>query len=214
MFEKFTDTARRLLVLTQEQSRLLNHNFIGTEHILLGLLQIEEQPATRALKELIYEAESSPERVRKKIEELFPPGPGAAGSPPFTPRVKKLLELSLREALQLGHNYIGVEHLVLAVVREGYTVPHTEVDRNYSSAIHVLLGEGVDVANLRRRVLDAMTTSNKAAEQERAEELVEMKLTVGEIETLKKWIKNFSELTPLATEHPLLLLYGKLSEYV
>ena len=114
MFERFTDRARRVLVLAQEEARLLNHNFIGTEHILLGLIHEGEGVAAKALESLGISLEA----VREKVEETIgPAGSSTTGSPPFTPRAKKVLELSLREALQLGHNYIGTEHLLLALYR-------------------------------------------------------------------------------------------------
>jgi ATP-dependent Clp protease ATP-binding subunit ClpC len=109
MFERFTDRSRRVLVLAQEEARRLDHNFIGTEHILLGLIDESEGVAARTLASLGITREA----VRDKVLEKVGPGPAsssAAGSPPFTPRAKKVLELSLREALQLGHNYIGTEH--------------------------------------------------------------------------------------------------------
>jgi len=116
MFERFTDRARRVLVLAQEEARLLNHNFIGTEHILLGLIHEGEGVAAKALESLGISLEA----VREKVEETIgPAGSSTTGSPPFTPRAKKVLELSLREALQLGHNYIGTEHMLLGLVREG-----------------------------------------------------------------------------------------------
>jgi hypothetical protein len=116
VFERFTDRARRVLVLAQEEARLLNHGFIGTEHILLGLLGERDGVAARALATL----EISPEGVLAMVTEIV--GSAATepmGSPPFTPRAKRVLELALREALQLGHNYIGTEHMLLGVVREG-----------------------------------------------------------------------------------------------
>jgi ATP-dependent Clp protease ATP-binding subunit ClpC len=116
VFERFTDRARRVVVLAQEEARMLNHNYIGTEHILLGLIHEGQGVAARALEALGI----SLEQVRKDVEELI--GEGGSDSPshiPFTPRAKKVLELALREALQLGHNYIGTEHILLGLVREG-----------------------------------------------------------------------------------------------
>jgi ATP-dependent Clp protease ATP-binding subunit ClpC len=115
VFERFTDRGRRVLVLAQEEARLLNHSFIGTEHILLGLIHEGEGLAAKALESLGISLEA----VRERVEETIGPA-GAAptgDAPPFTPRAKKVLELSLREALQLGHNYIGTEHILLALVR-------------------------------------------------------------------------------------------------
>jgi len=116
MFERFTDRARRVVVLAQEEARLLNHNYIGTEHILLGLIHEGEGVAAKALEQMGVSLEA----VRAQVEETIGQGQSApSGHIPFTPRAKKVLELSLREALQLGHNYIGTEHLLLGLVREG-----------------------------------------------------------------------------------------------
>jgi ATP-dependent Clp protease ATP-binding subunit ClpA len=116
MFERFTDRARRVVVLAQEEARMLNHNYIGTEHVLLGLVHEGEGVAAKALESLGISLEG----VRARIEEIIGQGEKApTGHIPFTPRAKKALELSLREALQLGHNYIGTEHVLLGVIREG-----------------------------------------------------------------------------------------------
>src|SRR5262245_61334142 len=116
VFERFTDRARRVVVLAQEEARLLNHNYIGTEHILLGLIHEGEGVAAKALESLGISLEA----VRAQVEEIIGHGGQApSGHIPFTPRAKKVLELSLREALQLGHNYIGTEHILLGLVREG-----------------------------------------------------------------------------------------------
>jgi len=116
MFERFTDRARRVVVLAQEEARMLNHNYIGTEHILLGLIHEGEGVAAKALESLNISLEA----VRQQVEEIIGQGQAApTGHIPFTPRAKKVLELSLREALQLGHNYIGTEHILLGLIREG-----------------------------------------------------------------------------------------------
>ena len=141
MFERFTDRARRVLVLAQEEARLLNHNFIGTEHILLGLIHDGEGVAAEALKSLGVSLEA----VREKVEETIHPGSASTGSPPFTPRAKTVLELSLREALQLGHNYIGTEHMLLGIVREGQGI-----------AALVLVSLGADLDLVRRRVMERL----------------------------------------------------------
>src|SRR5437870_3655174 len=121
MFERFTDRARRVVVLAQEEARMLNHNYIGTEHILLGLIHEGEGVAAKALESLGISLEA----VRQQVEEIIGQGQSApTGHIPFTPRAKKVLELSLREALQLGHNYIGTEHILLAPIRKG-DVPET-----------------------------------------------------------------------------------------
>ncbi len=115
MFERFTDRARRVVVLAQEEARMLNHNYIGTEHILLGLIHEGEGVAAKSLESLGISLEG----VRSQVEEIIGQGQQApSGHIPFTPRAKKVLELSLREALQLGHNYIGTEHILLALLEE------------------------------------------------------------------------------------------------
>ena len=143
MFERFTDRARRVLVLAQEEAHQLNHSFIGTEHILLGLIHEGEGLAAKALEQMGISLEA----VREKVEETI--GPAAAaptGSPPFTPRAKKVLELSLREALQLGHNYIGTEHMLLGLVREGEGV-----------AAQVLQSLGADLSRVRQQVIQLLS---------------------------------------------------------
>ncbi len=143
MFERFTDRARRVLVLAQEEARLLNHNFIGTEHILLGLIHEGEGVAAKALQQLGITLDA----VREKVEETIGPASSSTtGSPPFTPRAKKVLELSLREALQLGHNYIGTEHMLLGLVREGEGV-----------AAQVLQSLGADLHKVRQQVVNMMS---------------------------------------------------------
>ena len=132
IFERFTDRARRVLVLAQEEARLLNHSFIGTEHILFGLIHEGEGLAARGARIARHLARSRPEKVE---ETIGPAGTAPTGSPPFTPRAKKVLELSLREALQLGHNYIGTEHMLLGLVREGEGV-----------AAQVLVSLGADLS--------------------------------------------------------------------
>ncbi len=145
MFERFTDRARRVLVLAQEEARLLNHSFIGTEHILLGLIHEGEGLAAKALESLGISLEA----VREKVEETIgPAGTTPTGSPPFTPRAKKVLELSLREALQLGHNYIGTEHMLLGLVREGEGV-----------AAQVLISLGADLSRVRQQVIQLVSSS-------------------------------------------------------
>ena len=117
MFERFTDRARRVIVLSQEEARLLDHNYIGTEHILLGLVHEGEGVAARALRVAQRQPRGRPAAGRGDRRPGRRPRP--YGHIPFTPRAKKVLELSLREALQLGHNYIGTEHILLGLVREG-----------------------------------------------------------------------------------------------
>jgi len=146
MFERFTDRARRVVVLAQEEARLLNHNYIGTEHILLGLISEQDSLAARVLEQLGVSLEA----VRAKVESIIGEGGVApTGHIPFTPRAKKVLELSLREALQLGHNYIGTEHILLGLIREGEGVGAqvlvslgADLSRVRDSVIHLLPGTG------------------------------------------------------------------------
>jgi Clp amino terminal domain, pathogenicity island component len=126
MFERFTDRARRVVVLAQEEAVGLNHNYIGTEHILLGLIREREGVAAGALEALGISLEA----VRAQVEEIIGQGVSTpTGHIPFTPRAKKVLELSLREALQLGHNYIGTEHILLGLIREGQGVAAQVLDK-------------------------------------------------------------------------------------
>ncbi len=143
MFERFTDRARRVVVLAQEEARMLNHNYIGTEHILLGLIHEGEGVAAKALESLGVSLES----VRAQVIEIIGEGQQApSGHIPFTPRAKKVLELSLREALQLGHNYIGTEHILLGLIREGEGV-----------AAQVLTKQGVDLNRVRQQVIQLVS---------------------------------------------------------
>ena len=143
MFERFTDRARRVVVLAQEEARMLNHNYIGTEHILLGLIHEGEGVAAKALESLGISLEG----VRQQVEEIIGQGQQApSGHIPFTPRAKKVLELSLREALQLGHNYIGTEHILLGLIREGEGV-----------AAQVLVKLGADLNRVRQQVIQLLS---------------------------------------------------------
>src|SRR5262250_1900156 len=143
MFERFTDRARRVVVLAQEEARMLNHNYIGTEHILLGLIHEGEGVAAKALESLGISLEA----VRAQVEEIIGHGGQApSGHIPFTPRAKKVLELSLREALQLGHNYIGTEHILLGLIREGEGV-----------AAQVLQKLGADLSRVRQQVIQLLS---------------------------------------------------------
>jgi ATP-dependent Clp protease ATP-binding subunit ClpC len=143
MFEKFTDKARRVVVLAQEEAKLLNHNYIGTEHILLGLIHEGEGVAAKALESLGINLDA----VRDQVQEIIGQGQQApSGHIPFTPRAKKVLELSLREALQLGHSYIGTEHLLLGLIREGEGV-----------AAQVLTRLGADTNRVRQQVIQLLS---------------------------------------------------------
>ncbi len=143
MFQRFSDRARRVVVLAQEEARMLNHNYIGTEHLLLGLIQEGEGVAAKALESMGMSLEA----VRSQVEEIIGRGSSApTGHIPFTPRAKKVLELSLREALQLGHNYIGTEHILLGLIREGEGV-----------AAQVLTKLGADLDRVRNQVVQLLT---------------------------------------------------------
>jgi ATP-dependent Clp protease ATP-binding subunit ClpC len=139
VFERFTDGARQVVVLVQEEARLLNHNYIGTEHIFLGLLDEGEGVAARALECLGVSLDS----VRGQVREIIGQGQQApSGHIPYTPRAKKVLELALREALNLGHNHVGTEYILLGLIREGEGV-----------AVQVLARVGADLNRLRRQVI-------------------------------------------------------------
>ncbi|HEV8276795.1 MAG TPA: Clp protease N-terminal domain-containing protein [Streptosporangiaceae bacterium] len=142
MFERFTDRARRVVVLAQEEARMLNHNYLGTEHLLLGLVHEGEGVAARALESLGISLGA----VRQQVEEIIGQGQQPpAGHVPFTPRAKKVIELARREASDLGHNYIGTEHLLLGLVREGEGV-----------AAQVLVKLGADLAGVRQQVVELL----------------------------------------------------------
>jgi ATP-dependent Clp protease ATP-binding subunit ClpC len=140
MFERFTERARRVVVFAQEEARELNHNYIGTEHLLLGLLRDSGSVADRALREL----EISQDAVREQVIEVIGRGKQApSGHIPFTPGAKKVLELSLREALQLNHSYIGTEHILLGLAGEGEGV-----------AAQVLTKLGGSLSRVRNKVIE------------------------------------------------------------
>ena len=142
MFERFTDRARRVVVLAQEEARMLGHNYTGTEHILLGLVHEGEGVAAKALASLGISLEA----VRQQVREIIGQGQQApSGHIPFTPRAKRVLELSLREARQLGHTYIGSEHILLGLIREGEGV-----------AVQVLVKLGADLNRLRQQVIQLL----------------------------------------------------------
>jgi ATP-dependent Clp protease ATP-binding subunit ClpA len=142
MFERFTDRARRVVVLAQEEARRLDHNYIGTEHILLGLIRESEGVAAKALESLGISLEA----VRQQVEEIIGQGQQApAAHIPFTPRAKKVLDLSKREALRLGHHYIGTEHILLGILREGEGV-----------APQVLVSLGADLNQVRQQVIGVL----------------------------------------------------------
>ena len=142
MFERFTDRARRVVVLAQEEARMLNHNYIGTEHILLGLIHEGDGVAARALTALGIRLDA----MRQAVEDIIGRGTQApSGHIPFTPRSKKVLELALREALNLGSDYIGSEHILLALLREGDGV-----------GAQVLVGAGVGLNRARQQIINLL----------------------------------------------------------
>jgi ATP-dependent Clp protease ATP-binding subunit ClpC len=144
VFERFTERARQVVVLAQDEARALGHNYIGTEHILLGLLREEEGLAARVLESL----DVTVEEVRAQVAQIIGPGdePIVAGQIPFTPRAKKVLELSLREALSLKHNYIGTEHILLGLVRE-----------NEGVAARILLDFDADAEKIRKEIMRTLS---------------------------------------------------------
>jgi ATP-dependent Clp protease ATP-binding subunit ClpC len=167
MFERFTNRARRVVVLAQEEARLLNHNYIGTEHLLLGLIHEGEGVAAKALESL----DISLEAVRSGVEAIIGQGQQApTGHIPFTPRAKRVIELSLCEALQLRCNYIGTEHLLLGLVREGQGV-----------AAQVLVKLGADLPRVRQQVVQLLADGK--AEAEEVEEDLEAEI-VAAIDTV------------------------------
>jgi ATP-dependent Clp protease ATP-binding subunit ClpC len=148
MFERFTDRARRVVVLSQEEARRLRHNYIGTEHVVLGLLGVPEGLAARALQSLGMSLEATRDQV---VERVGPGGDALSGHIPFTPRAKKALEFALREALELGHNYIGTEHLLLGITREGA-----------GTGAQVLAAQAGDLRAVRTAVLDLIPPESAA----------------------------------------------------
>ena len=153
MFERFTDRARRVVVLAQDEARGLKHNYIGTEHLLLGLISEGEGVAAKALETMDIKGEA----VRASVIEIIGEGEKPVeGHIPFTPRAKRVFELSLREALQLGHNYIGTEHLLLGLLKEGEGV-----------AAQVLTKQGADLAQVRQTVIQMLSGYQRGDEEGR-----------------------------------------------
>jgi ATP-dependent Clp protease ATP-binding subunit ClpC len=143
MFKRFTDRARRVVVLAQEEARMLKHGYIGTEHILLGLIHEGEGVAAKALESLGISLDA----VRQQVEEIIGQGQHTpSGHIPFTPRAKEVLELSLTEAVQLGHDYIGTEHILLGLIREGGGV-----------AAEVLVKLGANLNRVRQQVIQLVS---------------------------------------------------------
>ena len=205
MFERFTDRARRVVVLAQEEARLLNHSYIGTEHILLGLIHEGEGVAAKALESLSISLEA----VRSQVEEIIGQGGSSpSGHIPFTPRAKKVLELSLREALQLGHNYIGTEHILLGLIREGEGV-----------AAQVLVKLGADLSRVRQQVIQLLSGYQGPAgsQQGRASEQGQTAgvggSSKGEDDKSSQVLDQFGRnLTQMAREHKLDPMIGRANE--
>ena len=154
MFERFTDQARRIVTLAQEEARMLDHDYVGTEHLLLGLIRVDDGMAARALAL----PGISMTAVRQQVEEIIGQGKktAPAGHIPFTPRAKKVLELSLREALLLGHNYIGTEHILLGLIREGEGI-----------AAQVLVKLGADLSRVRQEVIRLVAEASREEDKPR-----------------------------------------------
>jgi len=152
LFERFTERARQVVVLAQDEARALKHNYIGTEHILLGLLREEEGLAARVLESL----DITVEEVRAQVARIVGQGDEVTtGQIPFTPRAKKVLELALREALSLGHNYIGTEHILLGLVRE-----------NEGVAARILLDFDADAEKIRNEIIRMLSGPGRRQQQE------------------------------------------------
>jgi ATP-dependent Clp protease ATP-binding subunit ClpC len=148
MFERFTDEARRVLVLAQDESRALEHDFIGTEHLLLGILRHGDGPAPEALSAMGVTLEAARAQIAQTVG---PRGTTGTGSVPFTPRAKKTLELALREALQLGHDHIRTEHLLLGLIAEGD-----------GAGARTLVALDVDLPSLREEVTSRIEPAARA----------------------------------------------------
>jgi ATP-dependent Clp protease ATP-binding subunit ClpC len=169
LFERFTERARQVVVLAQDEARALKHNYIGTEHILLGLLREEEGLAARVLESL----DITVEEVRAQIARIVGQGDEVTtGQIPFTPRAKKVLELALREALSLGHNYIGTEHLLLGLVRE-----------NEGVAARILLDFDADAEKVRNEVIRMLSSrlGGRGPGQEHVEAVPPDRVTTGRV---------------------------------
>lgn len=194
MFERFTDRSRRVVVLAQEESRLLGHNYIGTEHLLLGLIHEDEGPAAVVLKRLGV----SVDKVRTVVEERI--GRNAMsthGHIPFTPRCKKVFDLSLRESLQLGHNYIGTEHILLGLIREGAGVAAAVLVQDF----------GISLQQVRHEVITVLTGYEESVEEPEPPPRASIGLTDDVILGFVAWADEFNRVNgPLAAKHPLVLV--------
>ncbi len=191
MFERFTERARQVVVLAQEEARILKHNYIGTEHILLGLLREEEGLAARVLEQL----DITVEEVRAQVARIVGQGDEVTtGQIPFTPRAKKVLELALREALSLGHNYIGTEHILLGLVRE-----------NEGVAARILLDFDADAEKIRNEIIRMLSGPGRRQQGSGA--------PPGEKAKSSKLLDQFGRnLTKLATDGKLDPVVGRQTE--
>jgi hypothetical protein len=180
MFERFTDRARRVVVLAQEEARMLYHGYVGTEHILLGLIHEGEGVAAKALESLGISLEA----VRAQVEEIIGRGEQIpSGYIPFTPRAKKVMELSLREALQLGHDYIGTEHILLGLIREGDGV-----------AAQVLIMLGADQNRVRQQVIALLYQSKEPRLARRpAEEGAPLPEVQARLDAVEDWLADVDQ---------------------
>ena len=188
MFERFTEPARQVVVLAQNEARGLRHNYIGTEHLLLGLLREREGLAAQALASLGVRCEE----LRSEVGRIIGEGEEVTtGQIPFTPRAKKVLELSMREALSLGHDYIGTEHLLLAIVRE-----------NEGVAARILLDSGADADKVRSAVLSAAGTEMPPGYDE------SMRRAVREPSATAFWVRAPRAIDRLVSSEVLLVAGG------
>jgi ATP-dependent Clp protease ATP-binding subunit ClpA len=198
LFERFTGQARRVVVLAQEEARLLNHNFIGTEHILLGLIDERDGLAAQVLEGMGISLGA----VRSQVEEIV----GRGGSPPsgpfpFTPRANKVLELSLREALQLGHNYIGTEHILLGLIREGEGV-----------AAQVLVKLGADLSRVRQQIIQLLSGYHGLGRSVILDALLD--LWRGDLDRLESLLGTAARLAALAGDTRQLLALEQMVEII
>ena len=200
MFERFTERARQVVVLAQDEARALKHNYIGTEHILLGLLREEEGLAARVLDQL----DITVEEVRAQVARIVGQGDEVTtGQIPFTPRAKKVLELALREALSLGHNYIGTEHILLGLVRE-----------NEGVAARILLDFDADAEKIRNEIIRMLSgPGRRSGGAAQGGQAASGSAQTGEAKKSSKLLDQFGRnLTKLATEGKLDPVVGRQNE--
>jgi ATP-dependent Clp protease ATP-binding subunit ClpA len=191
VFERFTDRARRVVVLAQEEARLLNHNFIGTEHLLLGLIQEHDGVAAQVLTRLGVDLAAT----RARVENIVGHGDSApSGHIPFTPRAKKVLELSLRESLSLDHNHIGTEHILLGLLREGEGV-----------GAMALVASGVDLSTVRQEVLRFLASHDPEVVPQGMEPLAD----TGDAVKLMLEAQRLAGEGPVRAEHLLLAIVNE-----